>query len=511
MKIELTKQIEVEACITLLDVGIPRDEYRAFLPALILGEESDITPSMINTKLFFTDANDPRGRLLLERLEEYRLVEFSGFDIIEEEEVKEFDIIEGTYDLTPIGSDVIPPLRNYFINLTELDPSIAKIYRSLEGLGFLTADRNPRGLFPTDEIREVGNWLWPKVAINSREIEILKKFSGLGLIMEKQREMKEKKPLVMESKGYKLTETGKAAIQDKVVFIPERDAFILHGTDDPLFSEPILACTKINGNSNDPQLKNKTNGKQKSPPRGQWLAALKERVVHEPKIFHLAAEQNQSVQIIKIDEAMERVDPTFSVFVTLSIDEDEGTILTLYSQSESKKSGSMKGHTVGHEFTLSFIDVLNILFSKRSVDIIEIGDGCALRVSFDEIAKDKAALNNHKKNFDIKQPEIKGFGTFNDVTVKALPVIPRTLDDAEQWAAWTLRESIRYYINEARYMELRERAAKMWEPVYSYDQIMQSLPSFYEIRREYEIERTKNPEGYWFVTAPSLLTIKEGE
>ncbi len=421
MGIELKKQILVEACKTLLDVGIPREEYRAFLPALILGEEGEITPAIVNEKLFFSEAKDPRGRLLLERLETYRLVE------------------------------------------------------SLENKPYVN-------------------------------------YSGLLSLFSKQETRTEDEEMRTESKEYILTETGKAAIRDRTIFIPEQDVFILHGTDDPLFSEPILACKKDNGSSSHPNTKNKGIRKDKSSRNGLWLKALKERVEQEPQIIHPAAEKNGAVQIIKIDDGEEREEPHFSVSVQLTIEADQGAILTIYPEEKSKKKfGSMKGHIVGHEFTLSFIDVLKNLFSDRSVDIIEIGDGCALRVSFDEIAKDKAALNNHKKNFDIKQPEIKGFGTFNDVTVRALPVIPRTLDDAEQWAAWTLRESIRYYINEARYMELRERAAKMWEPVYSYDQIMQSLPSFYEIRREYEMERTKNPEGYWFVTAPSLLTIKEGE
>lgn len=421
MKIELKKQIVVEACKSLLDVGIPRDEYLAFLPALMLGEEGEITPAIVNERLFFTEANDPRGRLLLERLEAYRLVEYSE----------------------------------------------------------------------------------PKPSVN---------YGGFLGFFAKQETRAEDEVIVTGSKSYILTETGKAAIRDRTIFIPERDVFILHGTDDPLFSEPILACKKANESSSRPNTKSKGNKKDKSSRNGLWLKELKERVEQEPRIIYPAAEKNGAVQIIKVEHEEEWVDPVYSVSVTLTINDDESTILTLHPQQDlTKKSGSMKGHIVGHEFTFSFIDVLKNLFSDRSVDVVETVDGCALRVSFDEIAKDTAAQKNHTKNFDIKQPEIKGFGTFNDVTVRALPVIPRIMDDAEEWAAWTLRESIRYYTNEARYMELREKAAKMWEPVYSYDQILESLPSFHEIRREREMERTKNPEDYWFVTAPSLLTIKEGE
>jgi len=420
MRIELKKQIAVEAYKTLLDVGIPREEYLAFLPALILGEEGEITPAIVNEKLFFTEANDPRGRLLLERLETYRLVEYS------------------------------------------------KSKPSVKYGGFL-------GLFAKQE------------TIIDDEVERT------------------------EAKEYILTETGKAAIRDRTIFIPERDVFILHGTDDPLFSEPILACKKANESSSHSNANNKGNKKDKSSRNGLWLKALKERVEQEPRIIHLAAEKNRAVQIIKIDNEEERVDPFYSVSVQLTVDEDEGTILTIHPQDLTKKSGSMKGQTVGHEFTLSFIEVLKNLFSDRSIDIIETEGGCKLCVSFDEIAKDITALKSFRKEFRVKKPEITGFGTFEEVIVRDLPVIPRTLDDAQQWAAWILRESIRYYINEARYLELREEAAKKWEPVYSYNQILESLPTFNEVRREFETERTKNPEGYWYLTAPSLLTIKEGE
>lgn len=419
MKIELKKQIAVEACIILLDVGIPRKEYLAFLPALILGEEGEITPAIVNEKLFFTEVNDPRGRLLLERLETYRLIEYS--------EPK--------------------PIVKYG--------------------GFL-------GLFAKQET-----------------------------IIEDE--------VMMESKEYILTETGKAAIRDRTIFIPERDVFILHGTDDPLFSEPILACIKTNESSNHSNPKSKAKRNSNSPRGGQWLIALKDRVEREPRIIHLAAEKNRAVQIIKIDNGEERVDPFYSVSVQLTVDEGEGTTLTIHPQNHTKKSESMKGQTVGHEFTLSFIEVLKNLFSNRNDDIIETEDGCALRISFGEIANNATALKNFRKEFKVKKPEIKGFGAFDDVIVKDLPLIPRTLTDAQQWAAWILRESIRYYINEARYVELREKAAKKWEPLYSYDQILESLPTFNDVRRELKMERTKNPEGYWYVTAPSLLTIKEGE
>lgn len=450
--------------------------------------------------------------MLLERLETYRLVEYSDLLRIEGiEEIDEFDGNEAVYDLTAIGALVIPQLNNYFIVHTEMDPSIAEIYRSLERLGFLSADGNPRGLFPTDEIREIGRCSWPRVAINDREREIFRRFMDLNLTIIRREARKKEISRIIEIKGYCLTETGKAAIRDRTIFIPEKDVFILHGTDDPLFSEPILACKKANGSSCHPNTKNKEIRKDKSSKNGLWLKALKERVEQEPQIIHPAAVKNGAVQIIKIDDGEEKEEPHFSVSVQLTIEADQRATMTIYPQDKSKKPENMKGHTVGHELRLSFIDVLKNLFSDRSVDVVGTGDGCALRVSFDEIANDTAALNNHTKNFDIKEPEIKGFGTFNDVTVRALPIIPRTLTDAEQWAALTLRESIRYYINEARYMELREKVANKWEPVFSYNQILESLPSFNEIRRELEIERTKNPESYWYITAPSLLTIKEGE
>lgn len=507
MKIELKRQVSVDARATLLDVGIPRDEYRAFLPALILGEDGDITPSIINTKLFFTDANDPRGRLLLERLAEYRLVEENG------------TIIEGAnnnaessneeYSLEEDGYRISPYLNRHYVSA--YGPGVIEIVKSLADFGLFEIDSYSGDYATTEECREIGKWVWPKIPVTTREREILSKFLELGLVKAKRKKSDHSIQLTRETKKYSLTETGRAAIQDKMVFIPERDGFLLHGTDDPLFSEPILACVKINGSSNDPRSTKKPNDKQKSPRGIQWITALKERVDQEPQIIHLAAEQNRAVQMIEIVESGERADPLVSVSARLSIDEHEGPVLTVYSKNHAKKSESGKGLTVGHEFTLPFSEVLKNLFWERSDDIIETGDGSALLVSFSDIAKDATALNSHRKDFRIEKPEIDGFGKFEDVVIQALPIIPRTLDDAQQWAAWTLHESIRYYINETAYDELRENAARSWEPHYSYDEILGYLPSYNEMRTVLEHDRATDPERYWYITAPFLLTINEVE
>ncbi|PKG31073.1 hypothetical protein, partial [Methanoregula sp.] len=185
--------------------------------------------------------------------------------------------------------------------------------------------------------------------------------------------------------------------------------------------------------------------------------------------------------------------------------------LTVYSKNHAKKTESGKGLAVGHEFTLPFTEVLRNLFRGHSDDIIETGDGCALLVSFRDIANDANALNSHKKDFRIERPEIDRFGKFDDVTLQALPIIPKTLADAQQWAAWTLRENIRYYTNEIGYTELRESAARSWEDHYSSEEILESLPSYDKMRTTLEEERNTDSERYWYITAPFLLTKKEVE
>lgn len=507
MKIELKRQVAVDACATLLDVGIPRDEYRAFLPALILGEDSDITPSIINTKLFFTEANDPRGRLLLERLKEYRLVEENG-TVIEESDDNE-EVANDEYSLTENGYRILPYLKRHYVSA--YGPGVIEIVKSLAEFGLFEIDSYSGDYMTTEECRVIGNWSWPKVPGTTRERENLFIFQEFGLVKAKKQKNNRSVPQSRETNKYSLTDTGSAAIQDKMVFIPERDGFLLHGTDDPLFREPVLACVKTNGSTNDPKSKKKPEGKQKSPRQMQWIKAVKERVEQDPQIVQLAAEQNRTVQLIKIVENGDQADPLFSVTVRLSIDETEGAILTVYSKNHARKTESGKGLTVGHEFTPPFIEVLRNLFRERSDEIIETGDGCALLVSFREIADNANALNSHKKDFRIEKPEIDGFGKFDDVILQALPIIPKTVDDARQWAAWTLRESIRYYTNETGYAELRESAARTWELHYTSEEILESLPTYDAMRTTLQDVKNTDPERYWYIAAPFLLMIKEVE
>jgi len=507
MKIELKRQVAVDAFATLLDVGIPRDEYRAFLPALMLGEENDITSSIINTKLFFTDANDPRGRLLLERLKEYRLVEENG-TIIDEGDDNE-DATNDEYSLTEDGYRILPYLKRHYVS--DFGPGVIETVKSLAESGLFEVDSYSGDYMTTEECRAIGNWSWPKVPVTTRERENLFIFKKLGLVKTKKQKNNRSASQSREACKYSLTVTGKAAIQDKMVFIPERDGFLLHGTDDPLFHEPVLACVKTNDSTNDPKSKKKPEGMQKSPREMQWITTVKERVERDPQLVHLATEQNRTVQLIEIVESGEQADPLFSITAKLSIDENEGAILTVYSKNHVKKTDSGKGLTVGHEFTLPFIKVLRNLFRGSSDDIIETVDGCAHLVSYRDIANDATALNSHKKDFRIEKPEIDGFGKFDDVTLQALPIIPKTVNDAQQWAVWTLRESIRYYTNETGYAELRESAARSWEPHYSHEEILESLPSYDEMRIALEDGRNSDPERYWYIAAPFLLTIKEVE
>ena len=63
----------------------------------------------------------------------------------------------------------------------------------------------------------------------------------------------------------------------------------------------------------------------------------------------------------------------------------------------------------------------------------DVNEG-VLRAGFDELSL--IELRNHLKTIHVQQPDLDNMGSFNSVELKSVPLIPRTGDDARQWAEW---------------------------------------------------------------------------
>jgi len=96
------------------------------------------------------------------------------------------------------------------------------------------------------------------------------------------------------------------------------------------------------------------------------------------------------------------------------------------------------------------------------------------------------------------------------VIVSDLPLLPRTLEDAGNWARDCLINGIITYTDETSYSQLCDREAARFSERFAPEQVKSRLPTYQEMLTIMKERRETDPKRYWFVTAPALLTFREG-
>jgi len=629
MKIELRRQMNIDACKSIMEIGKFQPEYASVLPVLMLTEEGDLTPSAVNTKLFSTAPDDPRGRYLLERLDEYRLIVQSttnsidehppqekrvssssgtsfiltesgelmisylkknrinprfrtrereiidkmvqtslisqGFEIFtygptsqgveirewvwpktpesdheitilqglrESGFVKEgtehtYEVIQGEFNLTHLGEQIIPHLGKYFFNYSEMDSEIRKVMETLAELGILSSEPNvnPRGLFSTGESHNISRWPWPKIPEEENETEIIRKFLDLGLVQIGQASVGKQtvhKHNTTEESGasepvYTLTETGRIALTTGQVPIPEKGVYILHGTSDPVLSNPVISCqpettNQAIGTERPDNKKNRHSPDSKRPSRVDcsWLATLKEKIASGPLVLNIPYNSNDPLQIISIDTGVEPVNTMVSATLFLTLEYQKDPVVRVSTAGNSKKNGTpSEAIPVEHKFSLDFEAIVRSIFSDRIDDIHRDDDGFALLVSFNDVKTNPAILTNHRMDYRVDAPEIESYGKFEGLTIHNLRIVPRTLEDARAWTGWCFYDKIQYHITRENFDHLRQECASMWEPRFTEEEIIDTIPTYEEAIRTCERGEMVNRTLFWFLMTPYLLTMKE--
>jgi hypothetical protein len=539
MKIELRRQMNIEACKSIMEIGKFQPEYASVLPVLMLTEEGDLTPSVVNSKLFSTAPDDPRGRYLLERLAEYRLIERSKTLAIDDNSIPEnrvsptsdisFTLSEsiGKYDLTALGEQFIPRLGEYFFSYSEMDNETRTVMEKLAEYGILSSvpDVNPRGLFSTDDSRSISKWTWPKIPEEENETEIIKKFLTLDLVQLSRASVSRQptqKSDVNAERGvsdpvYTLTDTGRVALTEGRVPIPEKGVYILHGTSDPVLSNPVISCQPETTNQvieteRPDNRKNHHSPDSKRPSHVDypWLARLQEKIASGPLVLNIPHNSNDPLQIISIDKSVEPANAKVSATLLLTLEYQKDPVARVSTAGNSKKNGTAsEAISVEHKFSLDFEDVVRSLFADKIDDVHKDDDGFALLVSFDDVKIKPAILANRRMDYHIDAPEIENFGNFEGLTIHDLHVAPRTLTDARAWADWCFHDKIQYHITHENYERLRQECAGIWEPRFSEEEIIDAIPAYEDAIRICERGEMEDRTLFWFLMTPYLLTMKE--
>jgi len=500
-EILLGRSINIESYEALMDVGRFKDEYNFLLPVLALSEEGEITEKLVNTRLFGVSADDPRGRCLLEVMVGYQLIEKKG---LKERSINTHsDRIE--YRFTERGKKTIELIRH-----ARYDELHEELREKLSGLRILKrTEFYGFGMGAIYTLAPLGMQIFNSTGEILPELlrDVASELVILG-ILEPQQNQNE----ISDKAHYELTETGRGALQEGQVPVPERGVFVLTGTTDPLFAEPVIACRPKEGGKetrqefdriaqssrNGGKNQGKTQKQERNTPA--WFDELRRAT---PKILTLAAQNREPIQITGIGENVNQVQPKDKISVNLRISLDSDPEMTVVA-------GGGKKSAVETTFSLTLMDVMKCFFRERQEDIVEYGNTPALLVSYEEVKNYPAEINSMRRTITVHAPEIQGFGGFDGVKVSDLPILPRTLEDAGNWVRDCVIDGITTYIDETSYGQLCDEKVARFSERFTPDQVRSRLPTYQEMKTIVKERRETDPKRYWFVTAPALLTFREG-
>ena len=496
-EITLKRNINVESYEALMDVWRSKDEYKFLLPVLALSEEGGITDELVNTRLFGVSEDDPRGRRLLEVMEGYRLIEkASSRGVLTNEHSDHMG-----YRFTERGQLIREHLQQgQYGGLYE------ELLQDLSRLQIL--QRTTRGFLDLKveySLNHLGKEIFMSAGGTLPELPlgVVSELETLGIIEPQQNQS-------MSSAYYELTETGRQALQEGEVRVPERGVFTLTGTTDPLFVEPVIACQPKEGGKDARQefdriaKSSRSGGKNQGKSQDQklntpvWFDELRRTI---PKDLTLAA-----IQVIDIGEEINPVHTRGRISVNLRCSLKSAPRMTVIKTNGNKGRES----AVETTFNLTLMDIMRCLFREKQYDFVECGSAPALLVSYEEVKDNPSEINSMRRTTTVRTPEIQGFGRFEDVTVSDLPLLPRTLEDAGNWARDRLINGITAYTDEISYNQLCDREAARFSERFDPEQVKSRLPTYQEMRVIVKERREADPDKYWFVTAPALLTFPEG-
>jgi len=504
MDVILKRSINIESYEALMDVGRFKDEYKFLLPVLALSEEGGITDDLVNTRLFGVSEDDPRGRRLLETMVGYRLIEKKGLKGVSTNEHSD----NIGYRFTERGQLIRERLQqSQYSGLHE------ELLQELSRLQIL--QRTTRGFFELRieySLDHLGKEIFLSIGENLPELpqDAASELVGLGIL----------EPLRNQGRGsatsyYELTETGRRALQEGQVPVPEMGVYVLTGTTDPLFVEPVIACRPKEGGreigqefdriAKSSRNKDKSQGKSQKQEKNTpaWLDELRRTT---PRVLTLAAQDGKPIQIIGIGENINQVKPKDSISVHLRLSLRSPPDIAVI-RTDGKKGNKTVVETA---FNLTLMDVMKCLFREKQYDFVECGNAPTLLVAYDEVKGNPSEINRMQRTTTVHAPEIQEFGRFDDVIVSDLPLLPRTLEDAGNWARDCLINGIITYTDETSYSQLCDREAARFSERFAPEQVKSRLPTYQEMLTIVKERRETDPKRYWFVTAPALLTFREG-
>lgn len=284
-----------------------------------------------------------------------------------------------------------------------------------------------------------------------------------------------------DGKSTRLTRDGEASAETGIHYQAMRDIYEIVYFDKGLI--PCLIGCKGTGQS---EFSQKSSFKEY-----EVNSDVKNKLTQE--ISFTLPETKESIKVISIERKGVRSEIGKKIKVTYILS-DEG-------QNELRLSGDIKGQYSDLEYSFheGFKSILKSLGRNKDWD----SKNGYLKVGFTDLSSDK-----ERRNFiqDISEKMVVESyfceEALDKVTLKEVPVFPRTLEDAREWFVWLLKNEINDYLEEDQYQEYSEKIRQRFGH-FAEDLEVPALKDLAEIiKRE---SAGKFPDKYWYLVAPGDL------
>lgn len=238
------------------------------------------------------------------------------------------------------------------------------------------------------------------------------------------------------SDKFRLTDTGRSALNEKEVFEQEEGRFRLWLTGDALVPLSLLDIQPVP----EPELRRGQNGqdvgKLETPPLVRTLLG---------NVIELPGQKSLRVRIDRTPESV----------VSVSLDEDTRLTWRVPESGRSRLNLSGRFHAEFPGPSVQFQRLWQELLGPRKRDWESSVQGGRLLVVFGEANEE--GRKTFRMTWRLDVPQTGEFGDFEPSEVAGVPIGPRSDRDAQNWAEWLLEESIETHLGSAEYDPLRER------------------------------------------------------
>lgn len=268
-----------------------------------------------------------------------------------------------------------------------------------------------------------------------------------------------------------LTDDGRRAVENKTVYIPESGLYQILYSDEILLPSPLLDCIP------DEKKSEKDDNTEEIDP------VIRSRL--ENKYFKLLGKAKSEIFVEKIKLNGREIRKKSTLNLTYSLLENGNILLRLNGDIDTKLEPP--------KFTQ--MEIWDLLVESMYLgDDWDVVAQC-LRRSFEELRPKE--LLNFMVELRTNELIIEEMGTFSDVTVKNVPIIPKTTEDAYRWALWLLKNSINDYLKSHEYENIVQNI------LLKFTGYEIKLPTQIELAKMIREEtEDKLPASYWYLKAP---------